>query len=294
MKLSILYRGPLASCNYGCTYCPFAKQRDSVEELEADRHALQRFVSWVGDHPELDLSILFTPWGEALTRQWYRDAMVSLSHLHHVTLVAAQTNLSRSVDWVAAADACTLSLWCTFHPTEDALDRFVGRCHRLDSLGIQYSVGVVGFPEHLLVAGELRERLNDRTYLWVNPASGLGRDYTAAEVANWVQVDRLFPLALRPHESLGRPCRAGESAVSVDGSGSVRRCHFVDDVIGNLYDGTWRDGLRRRTCPIANCDCFIGYVHRDADLYDSHFGERLLSRVPLPEPLLSLGAPNES
>jgi DNA-binding CsgD family transcriptional regulator len=32
MKLDILYRGPLASCNYGCEYCPFAKRKDTREE----------------------------------------------------------------------------------------------------------------------------------------------------------------------------------------------------------------------------------------------------------------------
>ena len=47
MELSILYRGPLASCDYDCGYCPFAKRRDSPETLRADRAALERFVAWV-------------------------------------------------------------------------------------------------------------------------------------------------------------------------------------------------------------------------------------------------------
>ena len=37
MNLSILYRGPLASCNYDCPYCPFAKRRDDPAALRADR-----------------------------------------------------------------------------------------------------------------------------------------------------------------------------------------------------------------------------------------------------------------
>jgi hypothetical protein len=40
MKLSILYRGPLSSCNYGCDYCPFAKRVETSAEREADRRAL--------------------------------------------------------------------------------------------------------------------------------------------------------------------------------------------------------------------------------------------------------------
>ena len=33
--MKILYRGPLASCNYDCPYCPFAKRRDSTEQLRS-------------------------------------------------------------------------------------------------------------------------------------------------------------------------------------------------------------------------------------------------------------------
>ena len=42
MKLSILYRGPLSSCNYACDYCPFAKRKESYAQLEVDRRALER------------------------------------------------------------------------------------------------------------------------------------------------------------------------------------------------------------------------------------------------------------
>ena len=45
VDLSLLYRGPLASCNYDCPYCPFAKRRDSPQLLRADRAALREEVS---------------------------------------------------------------------------------------------------------------------------------------------------------------------------------------------------------------------------------------------------------
>ncbi len=47
MSLSILYRGPLSSCNYGCDYCPFAKHHETATELARDRRALERFTDWV-------------------------------------------------------------------------------------------------------------------------------------------------------------------------------------------------------------------------------------------------------
>ena len=95
LKLSILYRGPLSSCNYDCHYCPFAKHHETAAELADDRRKLRRFVQWVGDRPASDeIRVFFTPWGEALTRRWYQEAIAELSHLPHVRKVAVQTNLS--------------------------------------------------------------------------------------------------------------------------------------------------------------------------------------------------------
>jgi biotin synthase-like enzyme len=39
MALSVLYRGPLSSCNYDCHYCPFAKHHETSAELRRDREA---------------------------------------------------------------------------------------------------------------------------------------------------------------------------------------------------------------------------------------------------------------
>ncbi|MBK3631322.1 radical SAM protein, partial [Streptomyces sp. MBT49] len=64
MDLTLLYRGPLASCDYDCPYCPFAKRRDSTELLRADRAALERFTRWAADRTDDRLCLLFTPWGE--------------------------------------------------------------------------------------------------------------------------------------------------------------------------------------------------------------------------------------
>ena len=81
MKLSILYRGPLSSCNYGCDYCPFAKHRETYAEHQHDQHALERFLNWVANRAGDQIGIFFTPWGEALIRKRYQDAFVRLSAL---------------------------------------------------------------------------------------------------------------------------------------------------------------------------------------------------------------------
>ncbi len=273
--LTILYRGPLASCDYDCPYCPFAKRRDSPEQLRRDRAALERFTAWVAgrDHP---VSVLFTPWGEGLVRSWYRRAMVGLSHLSHVRRVAIQTNLSHRSGWLAEADLDTLALWATYHPGQATHERFLARCRDLVARGVRFSVGVVGLPEHLGHARRIRADLPAEVYVWVNAAEGAA--YTDDEAADWTAIDPLFRHSRTPHRSAGLPCRTGDSVISVDGDGTVRRCHFVPAVLGNLYEGTFRP--RATACPAAICDCHIGYVHLEATgLYDV-FAGGVLERIP--------------
>lgn len=94
LKLSILYRGPLSSCNYDCHYCPFAKKHETASELKQDRIAVEKFVGWISNRQTYQLSIFFTPWGEALTRRWYQNAFIKLTALSQIEKVVAQTNLS--------------------------------------------------------------------------------------------------------------------------------------------------------------------------------------------------------
>ncbi|MFF6783013.1 STM4011 family radical SAM protein [Streptomyces sp. NPDC012510] len=278
MDLTLLYRGPLASCDYDCPYCPFAKRRDSTEQLRADRAALDRFTTWARAGTEDRLSVLFTPWGEGLVRSWYRRALVDLSHEPHIDRVAIQTNLSCRTEWLAQADPDTLALWCTYHPGQTPYERFLGKTRRLAAMGIRFSVGIVGLPEHLEHARRLRGALPEQVYLWVNAADG--HTYTDEEAAVWSEVDPLFPFSRHPHRSAGRACRTGSTVVSVDGEGTVRRCHFVRAELGNLYDGSFRAALAPRPCPLAVCDCHIGYVHLETlPLYDV-FAGGVLERVP--------------
>src|SRR5215469_7546700 len=90
---SILYRGPLSSCNYDCGYCPFAKTRNTREELLHDEQQLKRFTAWAAARTE-EIGILFTPWGEALIHRCYQKALCKLSRLPNVRRAAIQTNLS--------------------------------------------------------------------------------------------------------------------------------------------------------------------------------------------------------
>jgi hypothetical protein len=276
---SILYRGPLSSCNYACEYCPFAKTRNTRAELADDAERLQRFVAWVENRRE-EIGILFTPWGEALIHRVYQNALCKLSHLQNVRRVAIQTNLSCALEWVAGANPDKLALWCTFHPGEIALDRFLHQCHTLDACGVQYSVGIVGTKEALVFLEPLRGGLRPDVYLWVNAFKRNPEYYTAGEISRLTQIDPLFPVNNQRHPSLGRACRTGQSVFSVDGNGDMRRCHFVKDIIGNIYEPDFETALRPRVCPAETCGCHIGYVHLENLGLDAVFGDGLLERIP--------------
>ena len=280
MNLSILYRGPLSSCNYGCPYCPFAKHAETAAEHEADRRALERFVAWVAEHGEHTLSVFFTPWGEALIRRRYQKAIAALTTLPHVAKVAIQTNLSCRLDWVEECDKRRLGLWATYHPGETARAPFLAKCAEADRRGVRYSVGVVGLKEHAEEIEALRQALPPHVYLWINAYKRLPGYYGPDDLRRFEEIDPLFPVNNTRHPSLGRPCRAGESVISVDGDGVMRRCHFIKTPIGNLYDDDWADALQERPCTNDTCGCHIGYVHLDHLGLRDTFGAGLLERIP--------------
>ncbi|MCS6865541.1 MAG: STM4011 family radical SAM protein [Gemmataceae bacterium] len=280
MNLSILYRGPLSSCNYACPYCPFAKRRETPAELAYDRRCLERFVSWVATRTGDSIGVLFTPWGEALIRKWYQSALVTLSSLPHVRKAAIQTNLSCQLDWVDACDKAKLALWCTFHPGETSRERFLAQCRVLLQRGVRFSVGVVGLKEHLAEIEALRRELPAEVYLWVNAYKRQREYYTPEMIADLTRIDPLFPLNNTFHASRGHSCRAGASVIAVDGEGTIRRCHFIPTPIGNIYDPNFADSLYERPCTNDTCGCHIGYVHLDRlKLYDT-FGDGVLERIP--------------
>jgi hypothetical protein len=275
---SILYRGPLSSCNYDCGYCPFAKTRNTREELREDESCLRRFVSWVSGREE-EIGLLFTPWGEALGHPYYQGALTELSHLANVRRVAIQTNLSGRLDWIAGANADCLALWCTFHPTQTSMGNFLKQCGVLDRRGLRYSVGVVGTRDAFDSLRQLRAGLREDVYLWINAFKRDPGYYSEAEVQFLTELDPLFPLNNQRHASLGRTCRTGHSVFSVDGAGNIRRCHFVRDVIANIYESGFERALHPRVCPAKTCGCHIGYVHLEHLGLSQVFGDGVLERV---------------
>lgn len=280
-ELTILYRGPLSSCNYDCWYCPFAKVHENAAELKEDQSALERFTEWCITSGPRQLFLFFTPWGECLHRKWYQSAFVQLSRFERIRKVAVQTNLATSLNWIAECDVSKLGFWCTFHPSETSQEEFLSQCEKLRSYGVQHSVGVVGIRENFAAIENLRRTLPANTYLWINAYKDEGDYYTKADVDFLRSIDPHFEANLTDYPSYGKACRTGKHVISVDGAGDIRRCHFIKDVIGNLYEANWDDCLRETLCTRSICDCHIGYVHLEGQKFDAVYGDGLLERVPV-------------
>jgi MoaA/NifB/PqqE/SkfB family radical SAM enzyme len=141
-------------------------------------------------------------------------------------------------------------------------------------------VGVVGLKEHFDEIARLRRELPDDVYLWVN-AYNREPGYYSDDALHFLEgVDPLFPVNDTRHPSRGRSCRTGRSVISVDGAGTIRRCHFVPEAIGNLYEPGFERALVERPCPASTCSCHIGYVHLDHLRLGEVFGRGLLERIP--------------
>jgi MoaA/NifB/PqqE/SkfB family radical SAM enzyme len=281
MKLSILYRGSLSSCNYACHYCPFAKHQESRAEHARDARALERFVAWVSVQTDLEINVFFTPYGEALVRKRYQEAMVVLSRLEQVQKVVIQTNLSGSLGWLERADLAKIALWCTYHPTQVSRVKFLKRTLELLNRGVRFSVGGVAMTEQINELEQLRRELPQSVYLWLNAFDRRGKNYyDLRSLERLTAIDPLFELNTQRYRSKGQACQTGETVITVDEFGTVRRCHFIDQKIGNIYDPNFLETLQPRACTRAFCDCHIGYVHMPKlGLYDV-FEAGIFERIP--------------
>ena len=277
--LTILYRGPLTTCDYDCWYCPFAKRASTPDELEEDRVSVERFVRWV-ESQDHAISVLFTPYGEALVHPWYRSAMRELSHMPHVTCVAAQTNLSVSPDWLRSCNLDTLALLCSYHPSQVSQERFIAHCRMMDGLGARYSVGCVGIKEEIQNIERLRGALAPQVYLWINAYKHQIDYYSAEDIHRLESIDPMFRLNNWRYRSIGRACRTGREVISLAGDGTASRCHFCRKRMGNIYTSNLESFLRDEPCPMPTCGCHIGYVHIVELGIRDFFGKGWLTRIP--------------
>ena len=198
----------------------------------------------------------------------------------HVNKAAIQTNLSCQLDLVEECNKDKLALWATFHPQWVHRDRFLAKCLELNRRGVRFSTGVVGFPQFKAEIAALRRELPPDIYLWINAVKRELPNLSLEDRNFFESIDPLFDLNTHHYPSLDRSCRAGQSVISVDGDGTMRRCHFIKEPIGNIYNTDWEAALFERTCTNQTCHCHIGYVHLEYLELDKVFGSGILERIP--------------
>lgn len=284
------YRGSLRSCNYHCGYCPFSKQRTSSQELAQDQAALERLTAHLTSGAEGNVSVLITPYGEALIHAYYWQALAQLTASPYITAAGAQTNLSFSVEamldlfqkWGGQTDK--LRLWCTFHGSMTTVEAFTAQCRRLSQRGIPYSVGAVGDPTQLTQLTQLRAQLPAETYLWINRLDGLKRSYTAAEQAALTAIDPYFLLEVTEPAANMAQCIGGRETLFVRSDGTCTACNLNSRKLGNLYDDDWSGKWVQTGCRVKGCHCQMAYANRldipELILFNGHpaFRQPILDR----------------
>ena len=279
----VYYRGLLKSCNYHCRYCPFSKNPYSQRQIDQDRAALARFCEQITGYD--DVGVMFLPYGEALIHSYYLEQIGRLSRSCRIRFVACQTNLSFDIKKLAGSGILPekLKLWCSFHPSETSVSAFAAQCERLSTQGFSYSVGAVGEPGQLDAIRELRKRLPEHIYLWINDQDGKQRSYQAAEREAFSAIDPLFGLELEKRTADPDLCRAGLDSFFVDGKGDVYACNISRGLLGNIYSGNL-PGLSGRRCRAKACSCYLAYSNRTDIRALDRFGENRPFRIPLPKP----------
>lgn len=285
-KPMILYRGTLKSCNYRCSYCPFAKHPMGNRELEQDQSQWRRFVR---DFPDMARTsfpvpargLMVVPYGEALIHPWYWEGLGILSGLPWMEAVGAQTNLSFSPEpslamfRQAGGNISRLRLWATFHPEIVTAEAFASSCRILLAAGVSLCAGAVGDPGNLAEIRLLRQKLPKEIYLWINRMDGLGRDYTQAEQEALLEIDPYFARELVPVPA--EPARCSHR-LFVEGSGRVRLCNISQAVSSRAILNRQADV--ERLCRRKLCSCYLAYGGRDDFMNRILFGPYPLFRIP--------------
>ncbi len=263
MLRHLYYRGVLKSCNYQCSYCPFAKRQTSRAELAADQKALERFVSWVETTPlARPISVLFTPYGEGMIHPHYWEAFARLSRSENVAMVSAQTNLSfDAAQFLQAlhqqgAQLEKVALWASWHPEMTSAQAFADKVQLL-SQSIQITAGAVGDPARLRELAQLKRLLGNLPF-WVNRMDGLGRRCTAEEKQAFCALDPLYRLEDQRFPADLSVCTGGTQSLFVEADGSVYPCNRSKQRLGNLYQREWAVPERCK----GKCDCFLAYANR--------------------------------
>lgn len=280
-NLSVIYRGPIAACNYRCWYCPSASVGFTPVERLNDEMKLSRFLRWVDDNADIAMTLSFQPRGESLIFRCYQQALETLSHQAHVKKVVFQTNLSMPLDWLKNCDTQKLAFSVSFHPSQIAVDEFMASCRELMDGGVAFSVGVVTDRKYMEAINQLRQALPPEVFIWVNRNRMGSTVISDVERVFYQSIDPFFGFTTTDHPSMGLSCAMGQEVLAVEADGTLRHCYFSDGTLGSIYQADWRKLLKARGCPNQTCSDFDGFAHLKYLNLTEDFGDRVFERIPI-------------
>ena len=276
----VLYRGCLKSCNYQCSYCPFSKHPMSERELAKDK---AQWFSFVKSYEERAgamgiRAMMIVPYGEAMIHSWYWEGLARISALAETDAVGAQTNLSFPVtkslgNFVKMGGMLEkLRLWATFHPEMTTVSAFAEQCRQLAEAGVLLCAGSVGVPANLEILRQLKAKLPEKVYLWVNKMDGLKRTYTEEEKEAFLEIDPYFVRELTPVLADASQCR---ERLFIEGDGKIHICN-----ISQRLENGWEKQFPEPECNRKHCSCYLAYGGRTDEMNRILFGEYPLFRIP--------------
>lgn len=224
-------------------------------QIEKDKKALWKFVDHMKQEEEKH-AVQVVPYGEALVHEYYWRALAELSQIVTEEYTGCQTNLSFSIEKMLEiyqkyqGRKEKLRLWCTFHPSMTTVEEFVEQCRKLEMEGVSFCVGMVGNPEEIPTLLELRRRLPDSVYVWVNKMEGRKKNYTMEEIEIFQKVDPYFFLQMEHRKADLQKCR---QSVFYEADGSSYFCNLHAAAKGT----SGAEG-----CGRSECNCYLAYSNR--------------------------------
>ena len=258
-------------CNFNCEYC-FRGQDDgdrSIEDPACARYDAEH-ISRSFDRTGRVWQIYMTG-GEPLLYPGFVELAEALTRKHYISV---STNLS-TPNAYELADAVEPARVGLIHANLHILERsktsgsqeeFLRKFLCFQERGFDIRLVYVAYPPLLRRIEQDIKRLRDngagRIEAKVFQGKYKGRRYPRGYSGN--ERALLMGLGLDDFEQqilagrvsfLGRKCRAGYRAFTMDTAGNVTRCSTLKDEYGNLFTDTFRPGSSARRCPARVCSC---------------------------------------
>ncbi len=250
----IYYRGYGKDCNYSCSYCIFA--RNKLVNIEKDKKYLDKFVNYIEKTKfEEKISIMFTPYGEALTKKYYFEGIKKLVSHKDIESVSCQTNGSFNekefINYFSQEELEKISLWVSYHPEMVQVEKFAKKINFLNEK-IKISVGAVGIKENKNKLESLKKLLNSNIYFWINKLEGI-----KTEDYDFSYIDPYYSLEEEKLRCDINKCQGGIKSIFIKEEGKAYLCHTSKISCGNLYDD--KEIVRNKS---GRCNCYLTYSNR--------------------------------